>query len=302
MRHSVSIIVLVALAACATPDITKELTVANELLDKSGKNLRGKLSGKAKQELIALENARFAANEPVVEIVGSCDIAAARAANLAATRCDLNSLLDPGANETNATAVLQSVDVLDGYFAALTKLASTKSSDDVKKQAGALVGALEKTGSIQAESFQKLAKSAKEHGDLVVAVTGFFANQYRVYQLRRVVRKADPVIGRATEIAAAYLDDHDGTLAKAQAELKKANTAVDDAIINENQKAHRAAVVRLRKAHKDFKVKTANASAVGLLNVRQLHADLLKKLNGGGTPAELEATLKEIAEIAKLIK
>lgn len=302
MRIHLATAMLVSMAACTTPDISVELDAANKLMGETGKTLRTKLSAKAKDELTALENTFYRENQPVVEITGTCDPNSARAKGLARSDCELRSLVDPGEDKTNATAVLQAVTVLEGYFAALTGLSKTKGTDEIKKQAKALTNALVQTGQIQADSFQQISEAAKEHSDAVVAVAGFAANQHQVSKLRQVVRKADPVVGDMTMIAVSYLDASNPELVRAADEVSEAEKAVNDAQIANDPVAHKRSVERLRKAFNAFKKAEANTLSAGLLNLRKLHAKLLQRLNGTGSMDEIEALLDDITELYELIK
>lgn len=302
MRMYLATALVISMPACTAPDISEELIAANTLLEQTSKPLKAELGPKAAAEFAALEEVYYSQGKKVVEIVGTCDLFEARAKGLARSDCKLRSLIDPGRVETNATAVLQAHTVLEGYFGALTVLSKADGTNEIEKQAGVLVSALKQTGQVQVSSFQKLSDAATEHGDLAVAAAGFAADQYRLGKLRQVVRRADPVIGRMTSIAAAYLDEASPELFQAAEELNLARLAVEEAILAKDPIAHKRAVKQLKKAFTDFKKAEANALVAGFLSLRELHAKLLRKLNGTASLEEIQAVLDDISELKDLIE
>ncbi len=287
--------------ACTTPDISKELTAANTLATETGKALQKRLAPISKAELRTAEEALIQNGNTVLSIEGTCDISAARGAGLAQTDCTLLNWAKPGAGPVNATATLEAMDVVQAYFTALKDLSETSAPADIALKTDALFGALAQTGSDQSKSLQRLAAEAAKNKPVVVKVVGFAAEQYRTSQLRRVVRKADPLIHDLTRTASAYLDsDIDPLLVKAQKTLTDAREELLNAQESGDAVRYRNAIAALRTAFVNFKTAEAKSSAAGLLTLRQLHKNLLTRLNGEGSPAEIQATLNSLLEIIEL--
>lgn len=303
MRQWIVIGCLSVQTACTTPDVSKELAAANTLATQTGESLQERLAPIAKAELKAAEEALIRDGGTVIAIEGSCDIAAARGAGLARADCMLLNWADPGAGPVNATAALEAINVVQAYFAALKDLYETSAPSDIATRTDALLAALAQAGSGQSMTLQRLAAEAAEHKPVLVKTVGFAAEQYRTSQLRRVVRKADPLLHDLTRTASAYLDtDLDPTLAKAQTALADAREKMLDAQFSGDAARYRQAIADLRTAFDNFKTAEANASAAGLLTLRQLHASLLARLTGGGSPAEIQATLNTLFDIIELAK
>ncbi len=303
MKRMILVGCLAAQAACTTPDVSKEIEAGSVLAAETGKALRTRLAPLAKSERAAAEDEVIQLGEPVVSLNGTCDINAARAAGMARTDCALEELIDPGEGPVNATATLQATVELEAYFAALKVLTETSASGEIASNAEALLTALGQTGSLRSKTLQRIAAGATENADVVVKVVGFAAERYRVRQLRRVVREADPVIGNLTEIAAAYLDTNvDPSVARAQERLTNADAEMNLALASGDTARHRRAVANLRTALAEYQKAEANATAASLLTLRQLHRDLLVRLTSGVTSEEIQATLNDVFEIAELIK
>ena len=106
-----------------------------------------------------------------------------------------------------------------------------------------------------------------------------------------------------TRIASAYLDsDFDPSVLIAQTALTDARAKLLDAQESGNPARYRRAIANMRSAFSKYKKTEATATAAGLLTLRQLHGDLLKRLNGGGSVAQVQASLNDILEIAELIE
>lgn len=288
------------IGACTTPDVGAGIGEAASLLAETDQALRPTLNPLAATELVAAEEAAMASGKTIVELQGDCDYTLSRGSGQILTDCGLRENARPMTGPVNATQVIEALDILDDYFTALSKLASSESSDEVAARTAGLMDALASLGDGDGTGLDKLAKAATEQKPLVVKALGFVAAQVRVAGLRRVVRKADPLIGELTEAAVAWLDDLPGGMPAAQERLTGAEEAVTLAALAGDVGRQRAAAAELRAALAAFKTTEAASPATRLLMIRKVHGDILRRLSSPQSAAELLNTVEEIKAIAAL--
>jgi hypothetical protein len=290
-----------ALLACAAPEVAPEIGQASALLAETDKGVRPTLEPIAAAELAAAEDAAMQTGDTVLALDGTCNFAEARDAGNAVTDCVLVEFARPDKGPVNATTVLDALETMDNYFVALAALASSESSDEVAARSAALVDALGQLNQgNRSPALARIAGAATERKDLLVRTAGFLASRYRVAALRKVVRRADPVLGRLVLIAAAYLDQGPDGMPAAQMRLEDAEEEVALASGSGDVARHRRAVAELRAAFASFKAVEASSPANRLYLLRQFHAELLERLSGPQSAEEFLTTIEEIKAIADL--
>lgn len=289
---------LIVLVGCAAPDMSPAIKEARLLLADTDKSLRPAIAPVAAAELAAAEQAAMAEGKVILDLAGDCDVEVARASGRMVSDCSLIENARPITGPVNATQVLDAMNALDAYFAALAALADARTSAEVGVRTKALLDAVGKLDAGKgSDSLARIAAAAREKSELVGGVAGFVANQARAQALRRVVRRADPVIGRMADIAAAWLDTQPGNLPDAQARLLDAQ----EALILASTPAARAAAARdLRAAFAAFRKAEAVSPATRILLLRRMHAAIAAQPSGiDGFEAVLE-TLEDIRALIDL--
>lgn len=295
------LIVAGVLAACSVPDVQPNVTAAAELLAVTEGTVRPGLEPLAAAELAEAEDAAMRDGRVIVGLDGTCHYDEAREAGEVTTDCSLIAFARPDDGAVNATTTLDALDVMAAYFTALGALASAESSDEVRARTAALMKALGDLGEgNDSAALDRIAAGAKDRAELVTRTAGFLAAQARIAALRRVVRKADPVIARIVAPAAAFLDQQPGNLPDAQDRLDQAEAGYIAAAGSGNVAEHRAAAADLRDAFAAFKRAEAASPANRLLLLRRFHAELLDRLTSGGEPEDLLSVAEEIKAIVDL--
>ncbi|WP_147114698.1 hypothetical protein [Tateyamaria sp. syn59] len=290
-----------ALAGCTTPDVTSNIETAQTLTRELQKPLQASLAQRAAADRQAAEEALIARNKAVLDLSG-CDPLDDIDPDAQMPDCRLISFADPTLGDVNAYSVLEFVDLLDGYFAALANLATSTTADSIQTQSAALLAALETTGQGRSDALGKLADFGARNKGTVPALSGFAANQYRTTALRRVVAKAHPVIVEGVTFASVYFDGEDSSMRKAQDRLLLAWQQADDAVRNKDPIAHRAAVKAMKSAHTEFRNEQGKSPATALKALARHHALLLDHLNGTRNSAEVLQTLSQIDEILTALR
>lgn len=286
------------LSACSAPDVTPAIGEATRLLAEMDKSVRPVLEPVADAELAAAEAAAMRAGKQVLGFEGQCDPQAARDAGKVIMECSLVEIALPTDGPVNATQVLMALEVLTDYYAALGALAASQSPGEAKANAEALVAALGDLGDGRMPTLAALA----ERKALVGKTTGFILEQARYAAIRKVVRRADPVIGELTTTAVAWLDGQPGNLPAAQIAFLDARDRAADAAESRDLDRQRAANDELRAAYAAMRKTEAQSPANQLLLLRKMHRDLARRLSGPGSPEELLKTLEQVREIADLAK
>lgn len=299
-RHPILLASLLALTACTTPDVSPGIGEAVSLLAQTDHALRPTLTPLAAAELSKAQEAAMKSGKTIVELQGDCDYTVSRGSGQVLTDCSLRENARPTTGPVNATQMVEALDVLGDYFAALAKLASSASSDEVAARTAGLMDALTALDKGDKAGLKQLGQTAADRKPLVVQTVGFVVAQARVAGLRKVVRKADPVIGALTETAVAWLDDLPGGMPVAQARLTDAEEAVTRAALAHDIGRQRAAAADLRGAFAAFKKAEAASPATRLLMIRKLHGDILRRLSSPQSAEELLATVEQVKAIAAL--
>jgi hypothetical protein len=289
---------LVLLIGCAAPDMTPAIDEARLLLADTNTSLQPAIAPVAAAELAAAEQAAMAEGKVILDLAGDCDFEVARANGRMVSDCTLVENARPTTGPVNATQVLDAMDALETYFAALGALADARTSAEVGARTKALLDAVGKLDAGKgADGLARIAAAARERSELVGGVAGFVANQARAKALRRVVRRADPVIGRMAEIAAAWLDTQPGNMPAAQEQLLAAQEAL---ILASNPAARATAASELRAAFAAFRKAEAASPATRILLLRRMHAAIAAGPSGvDGFEAVLE-TLEDIRALIDL--
>ncbi len=300
-RPALPLAVVLGLAACTVPNVSPGIDAAKTLLSTTDTDLRPKLAPVAAQELARAEQDYVAQGKAIVELLGTCRYEDARTNGMILPDCHLVQSALPDHGPVNATEVLEALDVLSNYFTALAAIASADSSDAVATQTGAVIDALSKLGSGSGSSgLAKIAAFAAANKDQAVTSVGFLAAQYRVAALRRVVRKADPVIDALVQGAVLYLDARPGGLVAAEQNMTRAERAMTTAAVAHDAAGQTRAAQDLRTTFAAFHQAAATDPANRLLLLRKLHGDLLHGLTGPQSAEDYLTTLEQIRKIADL--
>lgn len=286
------------LSACSTPDVTPAIGEAAKLLADMDKSVRPVLEPVADAELAAAETAAMRKGKQVLGFEGQCDPQAARDEGKVIMDCRLVEIALPTNGPVNATQMLMALDVLKDYYAALGGLAASQSPAEARANAETLVAALGDLGDGRTPAFAALA----EKKALIGQTTGFILEQARHAAIRKVVRRADPVIGELTKTAVAWFDRQPGNLPAALTAFNDARDRATDAAELRDLDRQRAANAELRAAYAALRKAEAQSPANQLLLLRKMHSDLVRRLAGPGSPEELLKTLEQVRAIADLAK
>ena len=287
------------LAACTTPDLGPGIGEATRLLAATDRELRPVLSPLAAAELAAAEEAAMRRGDLVLGFEGDSDPYAARDEGKVLSECRLVEHARPLDGPVNATQTLLALDTLGAYYAALAALAASNAPDEIAARSAALIDGLNGLSKdLGSGAFAGLGARR----DLIGRSSGFVANQARTAAIRKVVRKADPVIGDLTALAVAWLDELPGGVPEAQAAFVDARGRLLEATEARNLAAQRDATQSLRKAHAALLKAEAASPANPLLMLRKLHGDLARRLSRPGSADDFLKTLAEIRAISDLAR
>lgn len=111
------------------------------------------------------------------------------------------------------------------------------------------------------------------------------------------MRRADPVVGRMADVAAAWLDAQPGGLPVAQDRLLSAQEALIEA---ETPAARATAALEMRSAFGAFREAEAASPATRILLLRRMHAALAAGPSGPEGVATILETLEDIRTLVDL--
>lgn len=290
------------LVACSTPDLSPAITEATRLLTATDGDLRPALTIEAAREQAEAERIAMRDGGMVVGLKGDCDPAATQREGRVFSDCELVTLAAPPATPVSATQMLAALDGLRTYYEGLADLADARTSDEVAAATGRLFDTLAAVGNEDGvpEGLAAAAKSAAERKDLVTRGAGFLAEQSRLAALRRVMRRADPIIGTLTDRAVAWLDLQPGGVDEARQLLSDARLALLDATEAGDLPRQESETARMRAAFAAFKAAERASPANRLRLLRQMHAELLARSQTPGEAEDFLTVLEEVRAIADL--
>jgi hypothetical protein len=290
------------LGACSTPDLSPGIAESARLLEATDKGLRPGLAAQAAQEQAKAELAAMQAGRIVLGLEGDCDPAATHNEGRVFSACELLTLAALPAEPVSATQMLAALDALRDYYSGLASLADARSSDEVAAATAGLFDALAQAGKAPGapKALADFAASGASRKDLATRTTGFLADQYRLAALRRVVRRADPVIDALTERAVAWLELQPGGVGEARKRLSEARLKVLDATGARDLAGQQSATSEMREAFAAFKAAERSSPANQLRLLRQMHAELLARAKSPGNAEDFLTVLEEVRAIADL--
>lgn len=290
------LILSATLLGCTTPNVTQEISGATELIGEIKPVLTKTLAKQAADDLRRAENDLIVNGDIVLDLTGCDPIDDADTYDLL-PNCRLVNNADPNASRLNAYSVLAFMNLVDGYYAALSALASSQNADAIGAQTNALFVALEKAGAERNGALGILGTAASKNKDLGTRAAGFFANQYRIVSLRRVVRQADPLISEGAKLAAAYFDTENSAMRRNQRLMLEASLAADSAAEAGNFAAQREALDQFKSAYSAFSEAERTSPATAFRLLARQHNLLLQQLDGTASAEQVFQTLTTIDEI-----
>ncbi|MEO1455071.1 MAG: hypothetical protein AAFV31_14750 [Pseudomonadota bacterium] len=290
-----------ALGGCTTPDVTDDIAAALTLTTTLQEPLQKQLGPQAEADLRAAEQVLINKDKLVLEIVECGPDDGVDAYGLLID-CRLLNAADPTAGAVNAYSVIQFVSLLEGYFAALSALATTTSTDAIQAQTTALLAALEETGAGRNGALGRLGAAAARNKEAAPLVAGALANQFRINALRRVVTRADPIIAEGGAIAAAFFDTEQSPMRLRQLEMFEAWQRADAASRRGDKGAHRAALDDLKVAHAAFLAADKSSPATAFRTLVRHHAVLLDRLTGTPRTDDVLQSLTQIDAVLTALR
>lgn len=165
---------IVLLAGCALPDMSPAINEARLLLADTDKSLRPAIAPVAAAELRAAEQAATAQGRVILELAGDCDFEVARASGRVVSDCRIVENARPTSGPVNATQVLDAMDALNTYFAALGALVDAKTSVEVRARTSALLDAVGRLDFGEGlGSLARISAAARENSALMGGLAGF---------------------------------------------------------------------------------------------------------------------------------
>lgn len=293
---------ILLLGACSMPDLSPGIAESARLLEATDKGLRPGLAAEAAREQAKAELKAMQAGRIVLGLEGDCDPAATHSEGRVFSACELVTLAAPPAEPVSATQMLAALDALRDYYSGLASLADARSSDEVAAAIAGLFDALTQAGKAPGapKALADFAASGASRKDLATRTTGFLADQYRLAALRRVVQRADPVIGALTDRAVAWLDLQPGGVGEARKRLSEARLQLLDATQARDLAGQQSATSKMREAFFAFKAAERTSPANQLRLLRQMHAELLARAKSPENAEDFLNVLEEVRAIADL--
>ena len=293
-RYAFATLLLSGVAACATPDVSAELTAARAHLTSIKTELGPDLALRAKAEYDRVQEAAIVTDAAVIGLLGDCDTIASRETPEVFSECRIVEYFDPATDPQSATEIATFLALMDSYLTSVEALVASESPQLAKAQAEAIILAFGTADENRPAAFERLGNSLRKRQTTVTATTGFVIDQVRLSALRRVLHAADGEIGKAVLLVASHLEDADLPLITAQIALVDAREAVSAAQGTRNPVAYRTAVKNLRTRHAAFIKAEAASPVVRLFQFRQSHAALLARVTTGVTPTEMVVLLEQL--------
>jgi hypothetical protein len=288
-----------ALVGCSTPDVSPGIGEAVALLAETDRQVRPTLESIAAIELADAEDAAMRDGAQVIGFDGDCDPVAAREQGQVFSQCRLIERAAPVTVAVNATQVILAIDTLGSYYAALLALAESDAPDEVAARSAALIDTL---AAFDSENGTDAFATLAARKDPISRSAGFWVNQARIAALRKVMRRADPVIEELTETAVAWLDGQPGNVLVAYQAFLGTRTELVLATEAGDLGAQRRATEALRASHAALLQSEQQSPANHLLLLRKLHGDLLSRLSSPQSAGEFITTLEEIKAISDLVR
>jgi len=302
IRSTASILTLILASACSSPDLGPALKDAQSLLDASITQTEASLKARAAVELAEADFTAASAGQRIVDLTSACLIANADLA-LSVDDCRVKDLAKPLDTSANATQVLLAQSVMRSYFAVLSDLNATTSPADIRAKTTSLFSAFDSFAETQnSAQLERLRLKAQQRGPAIAAITGFAADRARINAMRRIARRADPVLEDLVRGMQPVFLDLGDTTADARLEVTLAFKDYDTAFNAQDVQAQLDAATDLRQKVEALHVSEANSPLRQLYIIRDLHAGILAALNAPASLAELDALTAQIAEIATLLE
>lgn len=296
------LVVALCLSACATPDITPQITAMRSLVKDTSAAAGPELAQAALAERTAAEAALTAQGRSAVRLQGACQPSLAPEGGELA-ECTVVSLADLESGPVNATQVQHALGALNDYFDSVAALAAAKTTGDVKEQTTALFDAIDSFAS--GKGGGKLRAVASGFADVrgpATAAVGLLVEQARRHALIRVFRRADPLVADISRIAGDWFDSRPGSPEAAAAAVIAVNKAMVAAEKSGDHAALLAEANQLRSAADLYQKALAGSPSYRLRLLSNLHSTLLARLTGSASPEEILATLEQMRAIAALLE
>lgn len=287
-----SLFVIVATTGCAVKDVSPELTAAQQLLAQTQQVLGPDLEVAARRESEIREEALIVSMRPVVESSNCTEVNDFELA----PGCELVAATPREDGEASATSVLELLDALRGYYAALQGIAAAGDGDRVQAAVNALGQSVAQANDSGIGAFSDLAARFESDGARTAGTVGFLTEQYRMGALRRIVREADPLIADALENAAEYYPSTQ-ELTLLLFNLRDAEQEMIS--VRSDPAASRIAIRNFRAAYARFVRAQEESELYRLWLLREVHAELNAKLHGNASLDDVLGLLNRIEAILK---
>jgi len=302
MTRTVLIAICGLATACTTPDMEPGITEATKLLSLTGADIRKQLGPAARSEFLAARDGLIRARKAVVRSDGPCDVAAARLSRQSTAGCRLVELADPATGPINASQVIRALDAMDDYFVVLGALADAKSRAEIQTLTKGLLENVDMLG--QAKSGGGLARLARQIGqrrDLIQTGSVALVDQYRYAALRRVMRRADPLIEDITVRIASYYDTRASGSLDAGDALIAARAGMVQARTQGSEAEYRRAIEDFSAALQGVITAEAASPVNRLFLLREAHGALLVRLQNGSLEDYLDSfdQMRDLIQLAR---
>lgn len=286
--------------ACTSPDISSSLSASRTLLDTTIADLDAPISARAARELAAAE-AEAARNGTVIVSLPPTCIGALPIPEQDVSACEVIPLVLPLDGAVNATQLANALASLDTYFTALNELATNQSPAVIQTRTAGLlsaIGALD--DDINSQSLAQLSTRADAIGPAVAATAGFVADQVRINALRRVTRRADPVIEEIIDLASANLRATIDPINEARDAVLDAQLAYREAHARGDASGQLAGAATLRRSVTALHRAEAASPARRLHVLRDLHGAMTRQIAAGGDLEDIDRLITKTTEIIAL--
>jgi len=292
-----------ALTACTSPDVSPEISNALSVVQMVSKTTDGPLKAQAALDLQLAEANAAANSKRIVALPAGC---VARIADITrnVSDCKVIETALPDDAPVNATQVLAALNVLEDYFTALLDLATSTSPDEVRTKTTALLAAVDTFAKANdGRALDVLQRRVAQRGEVTAASLGFVAKQARRNAVLRTMRQGDRVIKDLVDGMQPVLLDIDGPATQLRSDVITAlntySTALNDKAPQSAQvdaaNAVKGATARMHRAEKQSSIRK-------LYLVRDLHAAMLARFQGGGDIIQFQTIVVDLTEILTLLE
>jgi len=292
----------VALAACTTPDVTREVTAFSSAVDMVAKKIGPDLDRKAASDRQRLDDEAIANGQLYYKPSPDCRqmktglLIARDSGHVELSDCRLVEIRTAPEVRTADQERARTLEDLKGYALRLGVLAKAKTVAGIKTAAGVALqeaGALAKT--VPSPGGAAIAGFLAANGDGLAGATEFVARQYQYRQLRRVVVEADPRVTQAARVlGATYWNDPTNTLRQARDRL----IALDGPA----GAGSPASVRRLKADAKNFENAKRDDPQMALAMIAETHTKLKNRLQDPASTEDIQALLADVVALSELAK